>query len=141
MKREEVWIECQVLTCDNDSCSVTYTVADYTVVFRYADEDVLIRYQVSAFILKGMPIFVYGGEEALGWHLREICYFLRIVARRSFWICLGETVMSRCGCMLHELWRNAKSVQVHFHVASWLVHCVVDHSLQFQLLPLNSVRL
>jgi len=36
--------------------------------------------------------------------------FCRIGARISSWICLGETVMSRCECILHALWRNAKSV-------------------------------
>ena len=46
VKWVKVWIECQILTCDNDPRSVAHTVADYAVVFRYADEDALIRWKV-----------------------------------------------------------------------------------------------
>ena len=57
VKRVQVWFECQILTCDNDPWSVNLIVADYAVVSRYADEDHLFRWEVSALILKGTSIF------------------------------------------------------------------------------------
>jgi len=46
VKWVKVWIECQILTCNDDPSSVAHTVADYAVVFCYADEDTLIRWKV-----------------------------------------------------------------------------------------------
>jgi len=34
------------LTCDDDPGSVAHTVADYAVLFCYADKDTLIRWKV-----------------------------------------------------------------------------------------------
>jgi len=65
----------------------------------------------------------------------------RIVAQISIWICLRKTVMSRCGCMPHVLWRSARSFEVYFHVASLLVHCIIDFLRRFQLLLQSSARL
>ena len=49
----KVWIECQILACDDDSRSVAHTVSDYAVVVCYA-------YKCT-------------GEAAVGWHLCKIC--------------------------------------------------------------------
>jgi len=53
----KVWIECQILACDDDSRSVAHAVSDYAVVFCYANKYIFDLMEGRDFDLEGYAYF------------------------------------------------------------------------------------